>query len=372
MSIEITTALKRLGLALAVAGIASAGAYAATNDAGSSADANSADSATSAQSGQANPGGAGGAADQQGRPQRGFRGGAGNGGYGGGPGPRGFGPQSGFRRGRASWGPMARARFGRAKHGRMGPGMRMDRGLMAALRQLNLTPVQREQVRTIEFNAAESVRMKAATERQQQSAVGQQGLDNFTVLANPGDPNYARAVQQLRTRATQRVQDSVQLAMDTEQKIYNVLTADQKAQLPKVLADTKTRMQQRINDVRARRQRGQGGPGGSPGVPPAHRAASRLARAQSPAWPSRSTSCRRPPASVGCSASNSTASASSLGALAPGPAGRSASCLSRAEDCGDSWSTRSISASTSRSSFLDAGSMRAAAASSACSRVSDC
>jgi Spy/CpxP family protein refolding chaperone len=142
--------------------------------------------------------------------------------------------------------------------------MRMDRGLMAALRQLNLTPVQREQVRTIEFNAAESVRMKAATERQQQSAAGQQALDNFTVLANPGDPNYARAVQQLRTRATQRVQDSVQLAMDTEQKIYNVLTADQKAQLPKVLADTKTRMQQRINDVRARRQRGQGGTGGSP------------------------------------------------------------------------------------------------------------
>ena len=276
MSIEMTAALKRLGLALAVAGITAAGAYAATNDASSSAGANAADSATAAQGGQANSNGPGGASDQQGTPQRGFGNRPGNRFYGGGPagpGPRGFGPQAGFR-GPPGAGPMARARFRWAMRGRMGgmgrtgPGMMMDRGLMAALRQLNLTPVQREQVRTIEFNAAESVRMKAATERQQQTAAGQNALSNFTVLANPGDPGYARAVAELRTRATQRVQDSVQLATDTEQKIYNVLTADQKAQLPKVLADIKTRMQQRIDDMRAQRQRAQGGPGGPAGGPP--------------------------------------------------------------------------------------------------------
>src|SRR5262249_40916843 len=123
----------------------------------------------------------------------------------------------------------------------MGRGMVLERGLMAAFRQLDLTPVQREQVRTILFNAREGERMTAATE--QQAGAGQQALDNFTVLANPGDPNYARAVQQLKTRATQRVQDSIQLATDTEQKLYNVLTADQKAQLPKVLDDIKSRTQ---------------------------------------------------------------------------------------------------------------------------------
>ena len=124
-----------------------------------------------------------------------------------------------------------------------GRGMMLERGMLAAFRQLDLTPVQREQVRTILFNASESVRMKAATERQAGGA--QQALDNLAVLANPGDPNYARAVQQLKTRATQRVQDSIQLAADTSQKLYNVLTADQKAKLPQVLADMKSKFEAR-------------------------------------------------------------------------------------------------------------------------------
>jgi Spy/CpxP family protein refolding chaperone len=143
-----------------------------------------------------------------------------------------------------------------------GGGGMLNRGLLAAFRQLDLTPVQREQVRTIMFNASESQRMKAATE--QQAGGAQQALDDFAVLANPGDPNYARAVQQLKSRATQRVQDSIQLATDTGQKLYNVLTADQKAQLPKVLDDLKARAQQRMNDLRARRQGGasQPPPGG--------------------------------------------------------------------------------------------------------------
>jgi Spy/CpxP family protein refolding chaperone len=148
----------------------------------------------------------------------------------------------------------------------MGRGMMPNRGLLAAFRQLNLTPVQREQARTILFNANESERMKRATE--QQAGAAQQALDNFSVLANPGDPNYARAVQQLKTRATQRAQDSIQLATDTQQKLYNLLTADQKAQLPKVLDDIKTRAQQRMNDMRARRQGGASQPAQSGQQPP--------------------------------------------------------------------------------------------------------
>jgi len=149
--------------------------------------------------------------------------------------------------------------------------MMLDRGLMAAFRQLNLTPVQREQVRSIVFNARESVRMRAA--QAQQSGAMQQRLDDFAVLANPGDPGYARSVQQLKTRATERVQQSIQLATDTEQKLYNVLTAEQKAQLPKVLTDMKSRIEQRMNALRARRQgagsrRDQGTQSGPSGQPP--------------------------------------------------------------------------------------------------------
>jgi Spy/CpxP family protein refolding chaperone len=60
-------------------------------------------------------------------------------------------------------------------------------------------------------------------------------------LANPGDPNYATALQNAKTAAANRLQSQV----DLESQIYNVLTADQKAKLPQVLADMKTKAQQR-------------------------------------------------------------------------------------------------------------------------------
>ena len=126
----------------------------------------------------------------------------------------------------------------------------MNRGFLAALRQLNLTPVQREQMRTIMFNASEAARMERANA--EQSGEAQRRRDDFTALSNPGDPNYEQAVQQLKSRAAERVQQAIQRTSETDQKLYNVLTAEQKAQLPKVLSDMKARREQHMQTMRMR------------------------------------------------------------------------------------------------------------------------
>ncbi len=140
--------------------------------------------------------------------------------------------------------------------------------LLAAMHQLKLTPTQRDQVRTVVFDAMQAARRQRFEARIQ---AGQAARENSAVLSNPGDPNYGRAVQQLKSRALERVQQSIQLATDTEQKLYNVLTAEQKAQLPKVLSDMAARRQQRMA-MRMRPHRGpmEGPPGqpSQPGQPP--------------------------------------------------------------------------------------------------------
>ena len=139
----------------------------------------------------------------------------------------------------------------------------MDRGFFAALRELDLTPVQREQMRTIVFNAREAVRMERANE--QQSGAAERRRDDFAALSNPGDPNYAQALQQLKSRAAERVQQAITRASETEQKLYGVLTTEQKAQLPKVLSEQRARHEQPMQDLR----RHQGAaPGATPSAPP--------------------------------------------------------------------------------------------------------
>jgi len=101
----------------------------------------------------------------------------------------------------------------------------MEMGLVRALHQLNLTDAQKQQIHAIMVNA------------RQQLAASRQGAPDFTVLGNPGDPNYPAAIQSLQTRAAQRVSQASQV----EQQIYAVLTAEQKAQLPQVLASIKAR-----------------------------------------------------------------------------------------------------------------------------------
>jgi Spy/CpxP family protein refolding chaperone len=112
-------------------------------------------------------------------------------------------------------------------HGR---GMMLGGGLLRAVHQLNLTPAQQQSVHTI-LTAARS-------QFQAERKAG--GGPDFTVLSNPGDPNYATAMQELQTRMTNRIQEQSQ----TELAIYKVLTTEQQQQLPQILAAMKAKMGQ--------------------------------------------------------------------------------------------------------------------------------
>ncbi|HEX4025732.1 MAG TPA: hypothetical protein VHX52_13670 [Steroidobacteraceae bacterium] len=132
-----------------------------------------------------------------------------------------------------------------------GPGM-LDHPLLGAFRRLDLTTDQRQKIRTVLMTA-----------RRQGMPRGAAAQGDFTALINPGDPNHARAVQAAKDRASQRIQQASQ----TEQDLYNVLTAQQKTQLTQTFAQMRTRMQQRAarsgQDRGARGRRGEQ-PGGQP------------------------------------------------------------------------------------------------------------
>ncbi len=113
------------------------------------------------------------------------------------------------------------------RHGGMLVGM-----MLRATRQLNLTPDQQASIKSILSNARAQHKAAATT--------GNSAVD-MTTLANPGDPNYATALQSAKAAAEARFQSQV----DLQGQIYNVLTADQKAKLPQVLADMKAQAQQR-------------------------------------------------------------------------------------------------------------------------------
>jgi Spy/CpxP family protein refolding chaperone len=102
--------------------------------------------------------------------------------------------------------------------------------MLRATHQLNLTAEQQTTIKGILSSAR----------AQHESAAGTASFDVMT-LANPGDPNYATALQNAKTAAATRLQNQVEL----QSQIYNVLTADQKAKLPQVLADMKTKAEQR-------------------------------------------------------------------------------------------------------------------------------
>ena len=100
--------------------------------------------------------------------------------------------------------------------------------------QLNLTADQQASIKSILSNAR--AQAKAA------QAAGT--TTDMTVLGNPGDPNYATALQTAKTHASTRLQNESEL----QGQIYNVLTAQQKAQLPTVLASIKAQAAQRRAD----------------------------------------------------------------------------------------------------------------------------
>ena len=91
--------------------------------------------------------------------------------------------------------------------------------LLRAARQLNLTSDQKQTIRTLVAQARSQLRSSG-------------GAPDITVIGNPGDPNFATAVQSLQSRASTRIGEESELASN----IYNVLTPAQKQQLPTVLA----------------------------------------------------------------------------------------------------------------------------------------
>ena len=101
---------------------------------------------------------------------------------------------------------------------------------LRATKQLNLTAEQQASIKTI-----------LSTARAQAKAAHAASSVDMTVLANPGDPNYATALQSAKTLASTRIQNQSEL----QGQIYNVLTAQQKAQLPTVLASMKAQAAQR-------------------------------------------------------------------------------------------------------------------------------
>ena len=115
------------------------------------------------------------------------------------------------------------------RHGHRGGGMLVG-VMLRATRQLNLTADQEASIKSILSNA-----------RAQRQADGGTAPIDMMTLANPGDPNYATALQNAKAAAAARLQNEVQV----QGQIYNVLTADQKAKLPQVLADMKTRFEAR-------------------------------------------------------------------------------------------------------------------------------
>jgi Spy/CpxP family protein refolding chaperone len=111
-----------------------------------------------------------------------------------------------------------------------GHGMMVGGGLLRAMHQLNLTPAQQQSVHTI----------LAAARSQFEAERKAGGGPDFTVLSNPGDPNYASAKQDLQSRMANRIQEQSQ----TELAIYKVLTPEQQQQLPQILAAMKAKMAQ--------------------------------------------------------------------------------------------------------------------------------
>jgi Spy/CpxP family protein refolding chaperone len=113
------------------------------------------------------------------------------------------------------------------QHGMHGSGM--DFGFMHALHQLNLTDAQKQSVKSI-----------LDSNRDQSRSFHESLRANHQTLSTmaPDDPNYANALATAKNLSAQAVQN----ASDLRVQIYAVLTADQKAQLPQVLAKQQSDM----------------------------------------------------------------------------------------------------------------------------------
>jgi protein CpxP len=103
--------------------------------------------------------------------------------------------------------------------------------LMSTLKQLNLTPEQQQSVRSVFQNNAD-----------QHKTLSEQRRANRQALAStlPDDPKYPGLIEERKRLAT----ESIQQRSDTETQIYALLTPEQKAQVPQLLAERKARWEQ--------------------------------------------------------------------------------------------------------------------------------
>jgi len=137
-------------------------------------------------------------------------------------------------------GDWGEGRYGHHHHHcghRRGPGMMGGMGLIRSFHELNLSAAQQRQVHGIVADA-----------RQQFAAERASGVPDMAALINPGDANYAAAVQAAKKRAA----DRIQRFSDLKLQLYNVLTSEQKTQLSKSVANWKARMAHRAQGPRGR------------------------------------------------------------------------------------------------------------------------
>ena len=132
----------------------------------------------------------------------------------------------------------------RGRHGGM-----LVRLTLRATKQLNLTAEQQASIK--------SILSAARTQQKAAMAAAQGGPVDLAVLGNPGDANYATALQSAKTLAANRIQKESEL----QAQIYNVLTPEQKTQLPTVLAEMKAKAAQRRAAWQQKRAEGTAGEG---------------------------------------------------------------------------------------------------------------
>jgi len=118
----------------------------------------------------------------------------------------------------------------RGQHDMHHHGRHMPSLFMASLHQLNLTDAQHKSVESLLDGFKQQREANKSAER-----------SNLAALGNPGDKNYAAAVQAAKTQAAADIQQR----SDLETQIYNLLTAEQKAKLPQVLANMKAKHDER-------------------------------------------------------------------------------------------------------------------------------
>lgn len=107
------------------------------------------------------------------------------------------------------------------------PHTRPVRQFIRAIHQLQLSDDQKQQIKSLVSAARATARSEARPD--------------LSVLANPSDPNYASALQSAKDRAASLVQQW----SDLQVQIFNVLTPEQKAQLPQILSNLQARAAQR-------------------------------------------------------------------------------------------------------------------------------